>query len=70
LPAGYADVASALQASQTRLLKLYYAQGQLCDWWAAPKGTLRSWNASSALRALNKAVSAAADWNGPADSAD
>ena len=69
-PSSFAEVSSALAASQTHLLKLYYAQGQLYAWWAAPDSPLRCWNASAALPAVGEAVAAAADWNGPADAVD
>ena len=69
-PSSFAEVANALAASQTHLLKLYYAQGQLHAWWATPDGPLRCWNASAALPAVGEAVAAAADWNGPADAVD
>jgi tetratricopeptide (TPR) repeat protein len=69
-PACFAEVASALAATGTHLLKLYYAQGQLHAWWASPDGPLRSWNASAALPAVGETLSAAADCNGLADIVD
>lgn len=62
-PPTLTEVVEDLAASDTHLLKLFFAEERLYAWWIAPDGGLLAWDASDSRPALERVIEVLVDWN-------